>query len=69
MSGQATPNPTTAPALPPQTVRILTPVFAYRLEGADSFTHAGTYKGAGFKVDLRPYTPADVEGILNTACS
>ena len=56
------------PALPPQTVRILTPVFGYRLVGADSFTHAGTYKAAGFKVDLRPYTgPADVEGIINHA--
>ena len=57
--------PTTA--LPPQTVRTLTPVFAYRLDGADSFTQAGKYKGAGFKVDLRPYVPAEVEGIINHA--
>jgi hypothetical protein len=57
-----------APALPPQTVRILTPVFAYRLDGADSFTYAGTHKGAAFKVELRPYTrPSDIEGIINQA--
>ena len=56
-----------APALPPQTVRILTPVFHYRFEGADNFTHAGTHKGADFKVDLRSYAPADLEGIINHA--
>ena len=62
-------NPTVpASPLPPQTVRVLTPVFAFRLDGADSFTHAGTHKGAGFKLELRPYAgPADVEGIINQA--
>jgi len=62
MSSPSVPAPT------PQTVRIVTPVFEYMLEGADSFTHAGTYKGADFKVDLRPYTdPADLEAIVNLA--
>jgi hypothetical protein len=45
----------TSRAVLPHTVRVLTPVFAYKIEGAESFTHAGTYKGADFKVDLRPY--------------
>ena len=57
----------TAPALLPQTVRILTPVFYYRLDGADNFTHAETHNGADFKVDLRSYVPTDLEEIINHA--
>jgi hypothetical protein len=68
MSRQPAPNPASAPALPAQTVRILTPVYDFKLEGADSFAHAGPYKGANFKVVLRPYTgPADLDALVNLA--
>ena len=62
-------NPTDpGPALRPQTVRILTPVHDFKIEGADSFSHAGLYKGADFKVVLRPYAgPADRDALVNLA--
>ena len=57
-----------APALRPQTVRILTPVYDYKIEGADRFTHTGPYKGADFKVVLCPYTgPADLDALVSLA--
>jgi hypothetical protein len=67
MSGQLNSNPASAAALLPQTVRILTPVFDYRIEGADRFSHSGPYKGAEFKMVLSPYAPADLEEIINHA--
>src|SRR5437879_1205648 len=64
MSGVTDP----AAALPPQTVRILTPVYDFKVEGTDSFTHAGSYKGADFNVVLRPYAgPADLDALVNLA--
>lgn len=60
--------PVSASPSAPQTVRILTPVFDYKLEGADSFSHAGRYKGADFNVILRPFPgPADLENIIRDA--
>jgi hypothetical protein len=49
-------------------VRILTPVYDLKVEGAHSFTHIGRYKGAEFKVVLRPYAgPADLDALVNLA--
>ncbi len=54
--------------LAPQKVRILTPVFDYKIEGAANFSHSGQYKGADFEVVLRPYAgPSGLEDIIRDA--
>jgi hypothetical protein len=68
MSEATFPGPVPATPAPEAVFRMLTPVYNYRIEGADCFKHSGSNGSLQFNLILRPHpSPTDWVAVAESA--
>lgn len=68
MNEATSPGPVSLASAPEATFRMLTPVYNYRIEGADCFKHSGTNGSLKFNLDLRPH-PSPTDWVAVAECA